>query len=92
MKSVDKGKKCDRMVPVNVLTELRNAGGQKREGTVRALGAAVFQAAPERSVTSGTPHPRYRMTKRSLRGQLGWYREADASPLCRGGAFFCGRR
>ena len=41
---------------------------QKREGTVRALGRSQFRATPEQSATSGTSHPRYRMTEMPLWG------------------------
>ena len=89
LKSVDKGEKCDKIIPVNVLTELRNAGGQQREGTVRALGAAAFRAAPERSAASRTPHPRYRMTEmpRSRGNQGGTVDHSAPDRYGRGGFF-----
>lgn len=60
--SVDKGKNCGKINRLNVMTELSPERGQEREGMVEALGQAGGRATPERPATSGSAHPRYRMT------------------------------
>ena len=58
---IDNCRICDKLRKLNVLTKLRMIRRQEREGTVRALGDPVIRATSERTVTSGTANPRYRI-------------------------------
>ena len=51
--SLDKGKKCDKIIQLKALTELSTARSHEREGTVRALGDPAAHATPEHAPDEG---------------------------------------